>query len=609
MPTLSSGELGASEPEVIALIAQADAIAAPLALQIKATAGLAKLVERLEADEEYGQLAKELFAPISGIKVWPPHLSHLSHLSLLSHLSHLSHLQVWEPHLAERKKKLAAELERQRKLAKERLEFAASVAEFGETVEQAQEVTRFPLPTDTLDMLASILAQGTKQADALLPAPEGASDGSRAEAEELLAAWRALQPDLAQRSAEAEGEAKAAIALAKAGDNYDEVADRFDAWFDRCEKVLALDPAAETVSPADIEKAVELVQAQAAEGDAHCRRADALLREMGANGGAPEPKNGKALSPADMRAKAAHIANVAKKLAAAAKTSPPKCDPKPVITALEQLTEGLGTQDKPHTLTHASLADQGLAPPSLGFLKEHVPVVLETSALQPALFDPFPLDKAEPAPRPLPDGAVDRQAHGFSVVEHLNRVRTEPQAYAAHLRSCLTGCFDGTTFTPPLPGQKIKTAEGEATVESLCAFLDKAAPVPEIRLLPPLVDAAFDSASSLTTDSTLSPLEQRLAKYGTWSGVAGEAVVYGTRQPEAIVVQLLLSDGDASRRNRAFLMHEAVKVPPRLLPPSARLLAAPVHHTPSPHSFTTPVAAPVHHTPSPHSFTTPVAAP
>ena len=133
--------------------------------------------------------------------------------------------------------------------------------------------------------------------------------------------------------------------------------------------------------------------------------------------------------------------------------------------------------------------------------------------------------------------------------------------------------------------------------------------MPEIRLLPPLVDAAFDSASSLTTDSTLSPLEQRLAKYGTWSGVAGEAVVYGTRQPEAIVVQLLLSDGDASRRNRAFLMHEAVKVPPRLLPPSARLLAAPVHHTPSPHSFTTPVAAPVHHTPSPHSFTTPVAAP
>ena len=129
-------------------------------------------------------------------------------------------------------------------------------------------------------MLASILAQGTKQADALLPAPEGASDGSRAEAEELLATWRALQPDLAQRSAEAEGEAKAAIALAKAGDDYDEVADRFDAWFDRCEKVLALDPAAETVSPADIEKAVELVQAQAAEGDAHCRRADALLREV-----------------------------------------------------------------------------------------------------------------------------------------------------------------------------------------------------------------------------------------------------------------------------------------------------------------------------------------
>ena len=72
MPTLSSGELGASEPEVIALIAEADALSAPLALQIKATAGLAKLVERLEADEEYGALAKELFAPIGSIKVRDP---------------------------------------------------------------------------------------------------------------------------------------------------------------------------------------------------------------------------------------------------------------------------------------------------------------------------------------------------------------------------------------------------------------------------------------------------------------------------------------------------------------------------------------------------------
>jgi len=82
-------------------------------------------------------------------------------------------------------------------------------------------------------------------------------------------------------------------------------------------------------------------------------------------------------------------------------------------------------------------------------------------------------------------------------------------------------------------------------------------------LLAPLVDAAHDYATDLAEapqGKAGSALEGRLAKYGTWSGVAGEALVYGTRQPEAIVVNLLLSDGDSNRRNRTFLLHDGVTV-------------------------------------------------
>jgi len=158
---------------------------------------------------------------------------------------------------------------------------------------------------------------------------------------------------------------------------------------------------------------------------------------------------------------------------------------------------------------------------------------------------------------------VDRQALGWSVMEHLNRVRTEPAAYAAHLRARLRGCYEGTTFAPPWQGGKVRTQEGEAGLENLCTHLESLKPLPELRLLAPLVDAAHDYATELAEapqGKAGSALEGRLAKYGTWSGVAGEALVYGTRQPEAIVVQLLMSDGDTSRRNRAFLMHESVKV-------------------------------------------------
>jgi len=536
MPALSSADLGSSEAEVINLLSEANALSAPLAVNVKASKALAKLVERLEADAEYGPLAKELFGPIAGIG-------------------------AWEPALTARKQRLEEELERQRRLASERLFFAGKCTEFGETVEQAQELTRFPLVSDTSAMLREVLSAGTKQAEALLPAPEGAGEAARSTANDLLTAWRELHPALTQREAEAAEAAKASLKIARLAEQYTDTAHGFAAWFKRCEKLLQLDPNAETVSPADVEKAVELVSAQEAEGKAHARRADALLREINGLGGVLEPRGEKALTPSAMRAKSDHIASVAGKLAAAAKSSPPLCDPKPVIHALNQLAEGLASDGKPHTLTTASLAGQGLSPSDTGFLKEHVPVVIETSALQPELFDPFPLDRLPVAGRPIPEGCIDRQAHGWSVMEHLNRVRTEPKAYAAHLRSRLEGCFDGNVFTPPWPGSKVRTVEGKASVDALCSFLETAAAVPEVRLLAPLVDAAYDSTSCLTEkDSQLSPLDQRLSKYGTWSGVAGEAIVYGCVQPEAIVVQLLMSDGDSSRRNRTFLMHGQVKV-------------------------------------------------
>ncbi|KAL3928998.1 MAG: hypothetical protein SGPRY_002149 [Prymnesium sp.] len=322
-----------------------------------------------------------------------------------------------------------------------------------------------------------------------------------------------------------------------------------------------------------------------------------------------------------MRSKTAHIASLADKLAAFAKSSPPPCDPYPVIQALTRLEEGLSGDGKPHSLTLSSLEGENLPPPLVAFVGEHTPVAVETGALQPHLFAPFPLDNGDVAPRPLPEGCFDRQAskrdqhkpqpttthhsqhaytshhpflrplshhptsssrippspppprspfltnptclswqaHGWSVLEHLNRVRSDPKAYAAHLRSRLKGCFEGKVFTPPWPGSKVLTSEGQAALDSL--FLETTAPLPEVRLVPQLVDAAFESTVSLVNNNgSLPPLDQRLAKYGTWSGVAGEAIVYGSIQPEAVVVQLLLSDGDADRRNRDFLMHHSVKV-------------------------------------------------
>lgn len=85
--------------------------------------------------------SQEVFAPIAGIG-------------------------AWESALVARKKRLQEELERQRALAKERLLFSGKCIDFGATVERAQEYTRFPLATDTSEMLDDLLKEGTKQVSA-----------------------------------------------------------------------------------------------------------------------------------------------------------------------------------------------------------------------------------------------------------------------------------------------------------------------------------------------------------------------------------------------------------------------------------------------------------
>ena len=86
------------------------------------------------------------------------------------------------------------------------------------------------------------------------------------------------------------------------------------------------------------------------------------------------------------------------------------------------------------------------------------------------------------------------------------------------------------------------------------------------------VAAAFVRASG-TERSATSAMEARLKGLGTWSGVAGEAVMYAMRKPEAIVTMMLLCDGDPQRKNRAFALNPDVKMG-TLSPTEPRALVA-----------------------------------
>jgi len=180
-------------------------------------------------------------------------------------------------------------------------------------------------------------------------------------------------------------------------------------------------------------------------------------------------------------------------------------------------------------------------------------------------------------------------------------------------RSRLAGCYKGKEFTPPWGGRTVITREGEAAATELIELLEKMAstsrastseashalghaplarsslaisnllplpatahlqePLPALVHTLPMGDAAHDLAVRLAADhhAKRPPLEARLRANGTWSGVAGEAIVYGVRLPEAIVTQLLISDGDAKRSNRKMICNDrcpplTTHAPPTHLP-------------------------------------------
>ena len=120
-PVLNCVDCGGSEGEVLVLLEEAQKVQAELVQQQAAAARLERLGEHLAKDEQLASKAQEALAL-------------------------LSPLPALEAAMARRAAKLTEELERQRRLAKERQQFATKLTNFRAVVGQATEVSAFPLP-------------------------------------------------------------------------------------------------------------------------------------------------------------------------------------------------------------------------------------------------------------------------------------------------------------------------------------------------------------------------------------------------------------------------------------------------------------------------------
>lgn len=146
-----------------------------------------------------------------------------------------------------------------------------------------------------------------------------------------------------------------------------------------------------------------------------------------------------------------------------------------------------------------------------------------------------------------------------AVIAEINRMRTNPSAYAAWLEE-VKAYYDGTTLAFPNEA-RVRTVEGVAAVEDAIAVLSQLDPLPPLERSAGLSRAAHDHVQDLMrigaltlTGSDGSQPEDRVGRYGELSGQAAELLNYGNQTAAGLVMQLVISDGNPNRTSRATLL-------------------------------------------------------
>ena len=146
------------------------------------------------------------------------------------------------------------------------------------------------------------------------------------------------------------------------------------------------------------------------------------------------------------------------------------------------------------------------------------------------------------------------------VIIEMNKVRTDPKAYAANYIEPMRALFHGTILQ--YPGEiGIQTNEGLSALDECVRVLSSTAPVgvlsPKKGLALAARDQAKDQARTGATGhagSDGSTMADRLNRYGKWGLSAGENIDYGNSQARRIVISLLIDDGVSSRGHRRNLL-------------------------------------------------------
>ena len=160
--------------------------------------------------------------------------------------------------------------------------------------------------------------------------------------------------------------------------------------------------------------------------------------------------------------------------------------------------------------------------------------------------------------------ATEKSGGNFTeeVLNQINRVRQDPQGYAAylaHYRAYYTadGMFRAPGRVP------LRTQEGTAALDQAIRTLQHASPQAPITASDLLAGSARELINSQSQSGQIghgsSPFD-RMQHYGVWQNMAGENVAYGAPTAEQVVYNLVVDDGERSRGHLKNILQSGFRV-------------------------------------------------
>ena len=160
------------------------------------------------------------------------------------------------------------------------------------------------------------------------------------------------------------------------------------------------------------------------------------------------------------------------------------------------------------------------------------------------------------------EDAVDsRDASARNVVREINLARQNPAQYAAFVES-LRGSMMGNVMVLP-GGTRIRIKEGVGALNEAIRFLRTTPPQAPLVMSSGMSHAAADHCADQAAGGfghrgrDSSNALNRISRYGTCRGSWGENISYGKSTARAVVLALIIDDGQSARKHRKNIFNPA----------------------------------------------------